>query len=489
MALSKAWSIGLSGLSTSTDRISLVSRNVARAGDVNASRKVGEQTTLLGGGVRMASVIRVADKALLEGSMRAGSDVAKEGAIATALDQLKSTIADPELQQSPAALVGALEARLRTYALDPTSLAAGRQVVSAADDIVRALQGATQTVTEIRTGADIDIANAVQRLNDNLGRLEALNQIIVQAPASEDVTDQLDERDAVLRSISEDIGIRVLSRGGNDISVYTDGGVTLFETVARRATFTSSAPIGPGGSGANVLIDGVDVTGPTAHMPLRSGAIAGLVTVRDEIGVAFQAQIDEIARGLIETFADSDQSGGPKPDLPGLFTWSAGTVPLPGTIVNGLAAMIRVNPAVDPAQGGDLRYLRDGGASAPADPDYNANPAGNAGFSGRVQQLIGALGAVRAFDAGAGLGTTSSIREYASLSVGWLDQERQVAQGRLEVRTAVRDRAIEGLLSVTGVNLDQEMADLLTFERTFQASSQLIKVIDELFTTLIASTR
>ncbi len=233
------------------------------------------------------------------------------------------------------------------------------------------------------------------------------------------------------------------------------------------------------------MIDGVEVTGDNAVMPLRSGRIAGLVQVRDVIAPAFQMQADEIARGLIEAFADSDRSASGKPDIPGLFTWPGNAVLPAGVQLAGLAARITVNAGIDPAQGGDLRYLRDGGASAPADPDYSANQSQLPGFSARLLELIDGLAAARPFDGRAQLDQSASLKAFASQSVGWLEELRETTDQRYEVNSAVRDRATQSLLSAIGINLDQEMSDLLRFEQSYQAASRLIATVDQMIRTIL----
>jgi flagellar hook-associated protein 1 FlgK len=39
--------------------------------------------------------------------------------------------------------------------------------------------------------------------------------------------------------------------------------------------------------------------------------------------------------------------------------------------------------------------------------------------------------------------------------------------------------------SVSGVSLDEEMADMIKYQRAFQASSRVIQVIDELLDTVV----
>ena len=76
-----------------------------------------------------------------------------------------------------------------------------------------------------------------------------------------------------------------------------------------------------GTTGNAVYIDGVPVTGANSVMPLKSGKLAGLAQLRDQDTVTYQSQLDEIARGLINTFREIDQTAAALPDVPGLFTY------------------------------------------------------------------------------------------------------------------------------------------------------------------------
>ena len=65
-------------------------------------------------------------------------------------------------------------------------------------------------------------------------------------------------------------------------------------------------------------------------MPIQSGKLAGLATLRDNATVTYQSQLDEVARGLIEVFKESDQRAVPLlPDVPGLFTYPGAPAMLP----------------------------------------------------------------------------------------------------------------------------------------------------------------
>jgi flagellar hook-associated protein 1 FlgK len=332
------------------------------------------------------------------------------------------------------------------------------------------------------------MAASVDTLNGLLAKFETVNAAVVDGTqAGADVTDALDQRDALLSQISEQVGITVVTRADNDMVIYTDSGVTLFETTARSVTFQSTGTYDASAVGNAVYIDGVPVTGASAVMPIKSGALQGLATLRDEVAVTYQSQLDEIARGLIEAFAESDQSATPTlPDVPGLFTYpGAPAMPSPG-LTQGLAGVISVSASVDPGQGGDPTLLRDGGISDPGNPAYVYNPSGAAGYADRINELLDKLSADRSFDPAAGVDSTGGLSEFASASVGWVEAARQSTKTAADYQTTLLQRSSEALSNATGVNLDNEMSILLDLEKSYQAASKLIATIDGMLAGFIA---
>ena len=490
MSLSIGLDVAVSGLSVSADQAAVVSRNIARAGDTHASRKSANVVTTYGGGVRIASVTRVANQALFDRMLAATTDASAQKSIADALGALDRTVNDPELDASPAAQIAKFAAALQQYGQAPQDAALARSAVAAASDLAGALNSATQTVQGVRGQADADIADAVSRLNDLLIQFEKVNtKIKVGATAGNDVTDDLDQRDQILASISEEVGVRTVTRANNDMAIYTDTGLTLFDTRARSVSFNSTALYLPSTVGAPVYIDGVAITGNTGMMGASSGRIAALAKVRDELAVTYQGQLDEIARGLVDAFAESDQSATPSlPDAPGLFTWGgAPAMPAGGGINVGLAGTIRVNANADPAQGGDPARLRDGGVSNPGNPAYVYNTTGAAGFSARLSQLLDGLDQQRSFDPAAEAGASATLSDFASSSVAWLQAKRKSATDDADYKSTLLERSSQALSSATGVNLDEEMTLLLELERSYQASSKLITTIDNMFGALLAA--
>ena len=461
---------------------------MARAGDPSASRKIANIVTLPGGGVKLASVTRAANAALYDKLLGATADSAAQKAIVDALDRLDQTVNDPELDASPAALVGKLTNALQTYATSPQDATAARSAVAAASDLSQALNDATRTVQQVRTEADAEIDAAIGNLNTLLARFETVNTDIVKGTRrGADVTDLLDERDQILTGISAEVGVRTVARGDNDMAVYTDSGVTLFDVKARAVTFDRTFSYSATTAGNAVYADGVPITGNSGRMLAGSGRLTGLAAIRDTYAPTYQSQLDEIARGLIATFAESDQSATPTlPDVPGLFTYSgAPAMPAAGTLLTGLAGSIKVNANADPAQGGDPTRLRDGGISNPGNPAYLYNATGAAGFSQRLEQLVDGLSTQQAFDPAAQVVASGTLSGFAASSVAWLEDARKSASEDSSYKAALLERASDALSKVTGVNLDEEMTLLLELERSYQASTRLVTTIDNMLAALL----
>jgi flagellar hook-associated protein 1 FlgK len=223
-------------------------------------------------------------------------------------------------------------------------------------------------------------------------------------------------------------------------------------------------------------------------MPSVNGKLAALAAVRDTIGNTFQLQLDEISRGLIDLFSESDQSMPPAlPDRAGLFMDGTDpAIPPPSGAPTGLSSRIRVNPLGDPGQGGNVFLLRDGGFGGPA---YSYNATAVPSFQNRLTELQHSFDLPQAFRSEAQLGTTGSIKSFSAESAGWMESLRQSSNAAREAGLAQKTRSSEALLRVTGVNVDEEMAAILDLEKSYQASAKVISAIDSMLASLLEAIR
>jgi flagellar hook-associated protein 1 len=492
MNLSVALSSAQSALSATATQTSIISRNISGAADPAYSRKMGMTTTMGLGGVKLVSVGRAADTALFMRMLVATSSASAQEALLGGLQQLERTVEDPELNHSVAASIGKLTNAVQMLAETPNDPVLAASLLSASYDLAGALNDATRVVQGVRENADAAMADSVDRINMLLAQFETVNRaVVVGTQAGTDITDSLDARDRLLSSLSEEVGISVITRSNNDMAIYTDSGVALFEKSPRPVIFERTYAYDAGTTGAAVFADGVPLTGPAATMGINSGKLFGNAVVRDEVTVTYQLQLDEIARGLIAAFAESDQSDPPiLPDAPGLFTYpGAPAMPPAGVAVTGLAGRIAVTANAEPSRGGDLNRLRDGGLADPGEPGYIYNAGGEAGFSGRLQDLMNSLATQRAFDPASETNPNSTLARFASSSVSWLESARQQAGIEANQRSTFLERTSDALSNLTGVNLDEELALMMELERSYGASARIITAVDNMLQMLLQATR
>jgi flagellar hook-associated protein 1 FlgK len=485
MSLSLAYQIARGSLSANATAASVVSRNIAAADDPSASSKTTHLVTEVSGGVRVAGVVNAVDSLLLEQSLESNSASSMFDAMHSGLDRLQVAMFGSDYNSSPSALLGKLRDALHVAASSPQDLSIARFALVAANDVALSLNRGASVVAETRAQADQNLRDGILQLNDLLNSFQQTNrQISIGLAQRGDVTDAIDQRNALLRDISKLVDVRASTRGDNEMVLFLASGPTLLETSLREITLDGPGIPGPGLAGPGMRVDGW----PIENANVLGGKLGGLLKFRDDLALTFGRQLDEIARGLIMAAAESDQSAVPAaPVLAGLFTYAGGpSLPATGTVVDGIASSIRVNPNVDPAQGGSLARLRDGGISAPGNLAYVYNSTGVAGFGDRLLGLVERFSADQAFDAAARLGSTSSgLLAFASGSVGWLEEQRSSTQSHFDDAQVLADRSLSAWQNRVGISIDSEMTTLISLERSYQASSRLITSVNSMFDSLL----
>ncbi|SJZ82077.1 flagellar hook-associated protein FlgK [Consotaella salsifontis] len=470
MSLTSALDSAKSAITTSSQLTSIVSRNIANVNSTTATRKYANVATGADGSVSVMSVSQSTNLALFRNKLDATSENASLSALTSGLGQLATTVGDTEDEISPASLVGKLQSALTAYSASPDSADLARSAMQAAKNLAQGLNDASDVVETVRRDADNAISVAAGEMNDLLAQFKSLNDKIVSgSKLGADVTDYMDQRDQIVSQLSEYVGVTVGKRANNDMVLYTDSGVTMFETTPRTVSYSKSIPMDAGQAGNSLYIDGVAVTGENSTMPIQSGKIFGLTQLRDQVSVTYQNQLDQIAQQVVSAFSETS-SGKP---VFGIFTDPSADSP-DKMKVDGLAGRLSISDNL-----ADFP-LRDGALGS-----YNS--AGASGFADHINQLIDNLNAKQTFDASGGIETSATLVNFASSSVGWLEGVRSNAQNEAEYQSTVLQRTQEALSDATGINLDDELTQLLQFEQSYQASAKLISTIDQMLQVLLDS--
>jgi len=499
MSLSSSFNILDTAFAAFATQSSTIATNIANANTPGYTRQAANLTTTDYGGVSVISVTRNADDALSAQADLAASEAASQSAISQGLTTLAQTVSDSSqatstgaLQNgnSPAALLGNLNSALSVFQSSPSSVPSAQAAVNAAQALTSSINAGAQAVQSVRSNADQQIAAAVTNVNAMLNQFQTVNNSIVLAiNHGSNVSLLEDQRDALVSKISQQIGVTTSINTNGSMSIYSDSGVALFDNTPFQLDFNAAGTLGPNAVGAQVTVNGTPITGAGSNMAIHTGAIAGLVQLRDTIAPQYQSQLDQIAGNLITAFQETDQSttNTGLPALPGLFTTPGATSVPSSSNWTGLANAITVNPNVQSSQGGNPFLLRDGGISDTADTNYTYNTTGAVGYTGRLQGLISALSAQMPFSANAGLGTSTSLTDYASSSVSWLQAANQQATANSTYQQSLLTQAQSALSNATGVNLDSELTNMLTIESSYTATAKLLTTANNMLHTLVSA--
>ncbi len=169
------------------------------------------------------------------------------------------------------------------------------------------------------------------------------------------------------------------------------------------------------------------------------------------------------------------------------LTYNAG---IPGyDVVGGPGGTIAFNPATE-SGGKSVTFAGFGGLSftlsgIPKDGDVITLSA-NTGAPGdnRNALLMGAMQSQRLLD-----GSSATFGEAYSGMVGGVGVATRQARANLQAEDSLMESAIAARERVSGVNLEQEAAELVRLQQAYQAAAQLVAITDTLFQTLINATR
>lgn len=487
MSLSTALNIAQSSLLNTSVQTSVVSRNVMEQNNGDYARRTAVLSSSAPG-ARVVVIQRATNDQLFRQNLSAVSSWSGQTMLCTGLDRLELYVNGVDNAQSPATAITELQKALQTYSTSPSNRTLADNAVNAARQVVRSLNDGAAAIQTFRAETDQDIATAVGELNTLLQQFkDANNEIISGTRSNRDVNDALDRRDTILKQISEYIPISTFARADNDMVIMTGDGTTLFETVPRSISFDASPAYAPGAPGNKIYIDGVPVAMSTGGNASSGGKLASMLQLRDSVSLTMQGQLDEIARGLITAFAETDPDPNrvpPLPDVAGLFTWP-GAPAIPAGFTSGLAGLISLNKNfVDHPE-----YLRDGGGNGSANAGDYIHNSGGSSYANLLIAYGEKLDKPMVFDPAAGIGSNASIAAFSANSIGWFQGLRQEASRASDAKEALAVRTAEALSNQTGINVDMEMSTLLDLEHSYQASARLIKAVDDMLSALLAAVR
>ncbi|WP_426242293.1 flagellar hook-associated protein FlgK [Nocardioides sp. LHG3406-4] len=398
-----------------------------------------------GDGVAVNSISRMVDPLLDARARTEHSNQAYLDRISSVLDRVESGIGEPG-DAGVSAAMAKFGTGWQDLANHPDQDAARTQVLSRAAEVVAALRNQAGNITEEASDQRFRLQVTVDEVNVIASDLAETNKSIATASLTgSDANVLLDQRDALSLRLSELTGAtaKIRSDGGVDVTV---GGVSLVAgSTANRLEIASGVAADGSADGSPVTFrvsDGVTTIPVNGAVLGETGAVAELlnVTLPD-----YLASLD----GVAKTFADEvnaqhaagfDAAGNPGQPL---FSYdpadAAASLTVAITAPGGLAASGLPGGGLDGSNAHELSEATAG---------LDAYKTLVSGFGARV----------------------ASVHRLAA---------------NQQVLTAQVDGSREQL---AGVNIDEEMINMLSAQRAYEAASRVITTVDAVLDTLINRT-
>lgn len=471
MSITAAFAASRSGLAAAETRSELTASNIANANRAGYARRSAPMISVPGGGVGTTGYARAVDARLEQAHRQEVSRVATHETVASALEGHAATLGDIDSGIGLHGRLMKLQSALDAAAADPSQPALQEDAVRSAIGMATSLREAAQSLAQVETQTIAGAHEDVKEINTQLGKIVEINRKIgAESGLTERRAALEDSLSSQLDALSEIIDVRVSFDSSGRISLFTPGGAPLIESDAPRVLAFD-------GETNRLSVDGIDITpGVAGARGSQDGRLAGRLGLLNDDLPRMQLQFDEMARVLVQGFEGADDSL--DPGQPGLFT-DEGAAYLPGEL-EGLAMRIAVNDAVRSDKGGGAWRLRDGlGAVTP----------GAASDGRRLDGFVTMLATPSPVNEAAGLGGERSLMSFAAGLIADQQQVRNTARDEVEALSAGRDAIEAARASVQGVNIDEELQQLMLIEQSYSANATVMKTLDEMMNTLLAAIR
>ena len=539
--------IGVNALNAFQRQLATTGQNIANVNtegynrqrvDLESLAPVEGPTGRIGSGVKVASIRRSYDDYLANG-VRSYTASHQEYSI---LQQRASQI-DNVIGDEAAGLNGMMQeffASIHDVSVDPTSMPARTVMLNRAEmlsDRFRSLDG---WMEDQRSDLNRDLVVSVDEANGIVKSIAGINRRIQSILTNNNFppNDLLDQRDRLLDELSGYVDVTARLQDDGAMNVFIGKGQAL--VLGNSAgTLSVSDGLAAGDKKELMITQGGNAGAVVVTQQISGGKLGGLLRYRNEVLDPAQDNLGLVAIGLAHNFNAQHTAGF---DLDGnagvaLFGEAApqvladnsnsGTGTLaavfdPATVNNlsgdeysisydGSDWSISTSPGGTPTLlGGNGVYVHEGvqltlGGVASAGDNFVLRPT-RAGAADMTTSITdprdiaaaqstapgdnsNALALADLQNAGSLLGGTATVADVYAQMVADVGTRTHQAGTNAEVHAQLLGQAENAKAAVSGVNLDEEAANLVRFQQAYSAAAQVIATANTLFDTLLGAVR
>ncbi len=546
--MANIFTIGQSALAAAQAGLSTAGQNIANAATPGYSRQSVVQTAstpqplgfgYIGQGTQVTGIQRIYNDYLGAQVVSAQSGKSQLEVQYTQIQQIDNMLADPA-----AGLSGAMQDffnGLQDVSTFPADAPARQAALSSAQALTSRFQDMQGRLDAIGQGVNLQIKDGVQTINQLAQQLVSLNQAIDRAQSLTDgkpANDLLDQRDQVIRDLSKLIRVSVSQQGGQ-YSVFIGNGQPLVSGAALHSLKAVASRTDP--SRLEVAYDTAGQKSILSADNLAGGALGGLLEFRSQILAPAQNALGRIALGLASALNAQQAQGLTLSNVPGGNFFNLPTMTALPSSANapggaGISAALTDASKLTTSdyrlqmQDGSYRLTRladntlikssaslDETLAASSSEGFSISLSGSpvngdeflirpcAGVAGNLLLAISNTNDIAAATLPNAAGDNSNILKMIALQTGKTlsggADTYQSAYAKLvnEVgsktrqlgatsacATTIQTQAERALQDVSGVNLDEEAANLIKYQQAYQAAGTVLQLAKQMFDSLLS---
>lgn len=365
------------------------------------------------------------------------------------------------------------------YAANPTDPSTKAVLMQSAESMVDSFNRADARLDSMSESIDSEVATELDAFNARMEELSDLNRKIsrIEIISGEGSANDLrDERQGLLEEISQYVKVEVEEVPGSfgqvSVSVRDANGENadlLRPGFAPREIYYSST------SGA------FRVGNVAADLDLQAGKLASLLGVKDNQLADVRSRMDALANAVAtnvnEIYYQAFVPAGVNPAVPEVSFFAQ---PTPPPSVSGIASTVDAGSialytgSTDAAVTDSIALTQD--SLRASHSDYaSSNDLANA-IAALSETKFSGLGGLR-------------MADYAVQTAVGLGQDIESVSNQYDVQKSMELLMKDQRAQVSGVSMDEEMADLVQYQRAFQASSRVFSVMSEMLETIVSGLR
>lgn len=532
------YGIGLSGLNAGQIALSTAGNNITNVNTPGYNRQIADMANdYFGGGVKVTSIDRQFSAFVAD---QVNSSTSLEGfysAYDSKISQLDTLLGDTESGLS--VMMSNFFSALADLAAAPSDPAARQGLLGTADNLTSQFRSFDTYVKSLHQGVNSEVSSTVVQVNSLSSQVAKLNKEIslIRAKSDEEPNALLDQRDQLVSQINDLVEVKLSVQDGTYNLSFANG----LPLVAGKQTFSLQA-IPSGDNPQETTVGYVDGAGNLIQIQegaIKGGSLGGILAFRDESLKPMENRLGQMALVLGTTFNDQHKAGVDLNGVPGNDFFSLGS-PVSYTnaknsgtgsvtasfddvtqvttndyqitynAVSGYSVKVDGSNEVVATFPVGTTTLTFGGLSvdvsgAPANGDrFLVRPLSQvtAGF----ESIITDVGEIAAGQAAGGTGTgdnrnvlalqqlqfaakiegnSTFNQAYASM-VTDVGNRTSVVGVNLKTQAAITNDLVGLQQSESGVNLDEEAANLLRFQQYYQASAKVIEAASSVMDTILS---